>query len=334
MSGIGVPDDELEGEETPMELNLPILDRLMACKHLLIAGMGGGFDLFCGLPIYFELQRRGQKAHLANYSFAPAALLRRKEGLTDTLVEVTADVKGPAVAFPELSLTRWFRERRGEETPIWCFAKTGPRGLRADYRALVDHLQVDGILLVDGGVDSLLQGDETEVGTLVEDATSMVAVEALRDVPLRLVACIGFGAERDMTHAQVLENIAALAAADGFLGACSLVRQMEAYQAYEEAVTAVHGQPFQDPSVINASILSAVRGHYGDYHLTQKTKGSRLWISPLMPVYWFFDFAAVVQRNRFLAEIVETDSFMEAATAFLQWRQRARVRPASRIPLP
>jgi hypothetical protein len=317
-----------------MELNLPILDRLKSCQNLLIAGMGGGFDLFCGLPIYFELLRRGQRAHLANYSFAPAPLLRRREGLTDTLVEVTADVKGPAVAFPELSLTRWFRERRGEEAPIWCFAKTGPRRLRADYRALVDHLGIDGILLVDGGVDSLLRGDETEVGTLIEDATSMVAVNALEHVPLRLIACIGFGAERDMVHAQVFEDIAALAAADGFLGSCSLVRQMEAYQAYEEAVTFVHSVPFQDPSIINASILSAVRGHHGDYHLTQKTKGSRLWISPLMPVYWCFEFAAVVERNLFLAEIMETDSFMEAATAFLQWRQRARVRPASRIPLP
>jgi hypothetical protein len=89
-----------------------------------------------------------------------------------------------------------------------------------------------------------------------------------------------------------------------------------------------------DPSIINASIISAVRGHHGDYHLTQKRKGSRLWISPLMPVYWFFDFAAVVERNLFLAEIMETDSFMEAAKAYFQWRQQALVRTTSRIPLP
>jgi hypothetical protein len=41
-----------------MQLNLPILDQLSPCRNLLIAGMGGGFDVFCGLPIYFELQRR------------------------------------------------------------------------------------------------------------------------------------------------------------------------------------------------------------------------------------------------------------------------------------
>jgi hypothetical protein len=51
-----------------MQLNLPILDQVSSCRSLLIAGMGGGFDLFCGLPIYFELQRRGQRAHLANFA--------------------------------------------------------------------------------------------------------------------------------------------------------------------------------------------------------------------------------------------------------------------------
>lgn len=53
-----------------MQLNLPILEQLSACKNLLIAGMGGGFDIFCGLPIYFELQGRGQTVHLANFSFS------------------------------------------------------------------------------------------------------------------------------------------------------------------------------------------------------------------------------------------------------------------------
>jgi len=109
---------------------------------------------------------------------------------------------------------------------------------------------------------------------------------------------------------------------------------MEAYQAYEAAVSYVHSQPLQEPSVINASVISAVQGQYGDYHLTAKTQGSRLWISPLMPIYWFFDLPAVAERCLILSEIAETDSFMEAAFAFLGVRSRMSVRPAKRIPLP
>jgi len=53
-----------------MELNLPTLTQLSNCKNILIAGMGGGFDVFCGLPIYFELKKHGINAHLANFSFS------------------------------------------------------------------------------------------------------------------------------------------------------------------------------------------------------------------------------------------------------------------------
>src|SRR5512139_823442 len=54
---------------TTMQLNLPILDRLAGCKSILIAGAGGGFDVFAGLPIYFALREAGCTVHLANYSF-------------------------------------------------------------------------------------------------------------------------------------------------------------------------------------------------------------------------------------------------------------------------
>jgi hypothetical protein len=137
-----------------------------------------------------------------------------------------------------------------------------------------------------------------------------------------------------VAYAHVLENIAALAGSGGFLGSCSLVRQMEAYRLYEEAVLFVHEQPIQDPSIINASVVSAVQGEYGDYHLTEKTKGSRLWISPLMPIYWFFDLLAVAGRHLFLAELTSTDTFSEALRATLMARAGMKVRRAARISLP
>ncbi len=202
-----------------------------------------------------------------------------------------------------------------------------------NYRLLVEHLSVDGILLIDGGVDSLLRGDEEQTGTLIEDATSLFVVSELNHISIRLISCIGFGAERDMSYAQVFENIATLTKADGFLGVCSLVPQMEAYQLYEEAVLYVQSQPIQDPSVINSSIISAVQGHYGNYHLTEKTKGSRLWISPLMPLYWFFDLPIVAQHNLFLPDLQSTDTFMEAVYAFMAARRGMTKRAETKIML-
>lgn len=317
-----------------MELNLPILDQLTECESLLIAGMGGGFDVFCGLPIHFELQRRGRKVHLANFSFSDIAGFDGGVSLTNTLVGVTSEYDGIVLYFPELYLAQWSRERRNEEITIWCFHKTGTRPLLENYRILIDHLSIDGILLIDGGVDSLIRGDEAGTGTLIEDATSLFVVNELEEVPTRIVGCLGFGAERDIAYAHVLENIAALTKAGGFLGTCSLTPQMEAHQAYEEAVLYVQGKEYQDPSVINSSILSAVRGHYGNYHLTEKTKGSHLWISPLMPIYWFFDLALVAQHNLYLSQLQHTDTFLEAVQAYTICARLITKRPGAQIPLP
>lgn len=271
-----------------MDLNIPIIDELVKCKNLLIAGMGGGFDVFCGLPIYFELKKRGQNVHLANFSFSDIENARHGIRLTPTLAGITFDPQSIYPYFPEFYLAEWLKINRKEDTAIWCFQKTGASPLTENYRILAEHLSLDGILLVDGGVDSLMRGDEAEKGTVIEDATSLFAVNELTNIKNRYVACVGLGAERDITYAHVFENIAAITKEGGFLGGCSLTPSMPAYQDFESAVLYVQGKPFHDPSVINSSIISAVRGNYGDYHLTDKTKDSHLWISPLMAIYWFF----------------------------------------------
>jgi len=84
-----------------MQLNLPILDQLDGCQNILIVGMGGGFDVFCGLPIFFALQERGQRVHLANLTFSPAHLIDGSTRLTPSLVGVTADT----APFPSAALT-------------------------------------------------------------------------------------------------------------------------------------------------------------------------------------------------------------------------------------
>ncbi len=315
-----------------MQLNLPVQEHLSRCKNLLVAGMGGGFDVFCGLPIYFELKNRGQQVHLANYSFS-ALNPRRYSTLSEGLVGVTADYESTDSYFPELYLAQWFREKMDTEVTVWCFEKTGVRPLLRSYLALIDHLSVDGILLVDGGVDSLLRGDETEIGSLLEDTISLCAVNELKGVPIRLMASLGFGAEQQITHAHILENIAALTSSDAYLGSCALVKQMRAYQLYESALTYVQERPDQSSSVINSSVVSAVQGHYGNFHLTDRTLGSKLWISPLMPLYWFFDSRTVAIRNLLLPSLRWSDTFNDAIRS--AWKTMAVIpkRKHADIPL-
>ena len=321
----------MQNDRYPFSLNLPILDQLSNCKSLLIAGMGGGFDIFCGLPIFFELQHQiSGKIHLANLTFSnvvfsKAANLQGLTILSPTLVGVHSTTQELPVYFPELYLSQWFKEQRDEDVTLWCFKKTGVVNLLANYQILIKHLNIDGILLIDGGIDSLSQGTEAQTGTIVEDSLSLAAVHQITEIPVRLIGCLGFGAERDISYAHFLENIAGLAATQSFLGSCSLIQQMPVYQLYENAVLYVQSRPCQESSVINSSIISAVRGHYGNYYLTERTKDSQLWISPLMSIYWFFELTAIAEKNLFLERLLNTETLgdvMEITAQFIQARPR------------
>ena len=111
--------------------------------------------------------------------------------------------------------------------------------LRANYQQLVEHLKIDTILLIDGGIDSLARGTEAEPGTFIEDTVSMAAIADLSPSITQILACIGFGAEREITHTHILENMADLMQRGAFLGACALSKTMAEYQAYEDAVMTV-----------------------------------------------------------------------------------------------
>ncbi|MFN8530833.1 MAG: DUF1152 domain-containing protein [Anaerolineae bacterium] len=230
-----------------MKLNLPILEHVSNCRSLLIAGMGGGYDVYCGLPIYFALKAQGMNVHLANYSFTDTTLIDRGTRLTQWLIGVKGSEADELSYGPELHLARWFHEQ-GEDPTIWVFHKTGVRPLIEGYQALVEYLQIDGILLIDGGVDSLLRGDEAEIGTILEDLVSLVAVKEISGVHTKLIAATALGAEQDMCYAHVFENIAALTKLGAFYGACALTPDMQEYQDYQRRCCTRSLSPFKTPA--------------------------------------------------------------------------------------
>ncbi|BFO17993.1 hypothetical protein SHKM778_43810 [Streptomyces sp. KM77-8] len=121
---------------------------------------------------------------------------------------------------------------------MYAFPQTGVRPLRAAYRALIERHDIDAVVLVDGGTDILLRGDEAGLGTPEEDLTSVAALAALGGVPDRFVVSVGFGvdAHHGVNHVQVLENIAALERDGAYLGAFSIPRATREGALYLDAV--------------------------------------------------------------------------------------------------
>jgi hypothetical protein len=310
------------GSEVSMHcLQQPFLDELRQAQTIVLAGAGGGFDIFSGLPLYFGLRQEGKKVFLANLSFS------HLEGTTGcwfapALRAVNADSAGPFGYFPEIHLSRWFRQR-GEEVPIYCFDRTGYQPLLEGYQALVSHLQPDAIVLIDGGTDSLMRGDEAGLGTPEEDVASIAVVSELAVVRKYLV-CLGFGVDafHGVCHAHALEAVAELTRQGAFLGAFSLIQGMPEVQLYAEAVQAVFEAMPDNPSIVSASILSALEGEYGDHHRTARTRSSTLWINPLMTFYWCFQLGPVADRILYLDDIKTTRNRWDVIQAIAAFRDR------------
>lgn len=323
-----------------MNLNLPIFDHLKDSKNILIAGAGGGFDVFAGLPLYFTLRERGKNVHLANYSFMDFTIARMiSEPLTlihDLVMGTGLPIKMEFPYFPEGYLTQWFKEVRGEDVPVWMFNKVGVIPLIQAYNALIEHLKIDAIILVDGGVDSIMRGDEVGAGTLVEDSISLAAVDIV-DVPVKLLACIGFGTEieESLCHYNALENIAALTKSGAFLGTCSLIPQMEVFQQFEAACRYVWEQPGHAKSHITTRVIPAAQGEFGNFHMYDDPEHqTHLFVSPLMSLYWFFDAEGVIRRSLIIDMLRETHNTREAFVRVSYGREKMLPRPRRAIPYP
>src|SRR5262249_47943656 len=155
------------------------------------------------------------------------------------LARVTADSDGSTYYFPERYLCEWFR-RCGEEVAVYCFERTGVQPLRLGYRGLVEELQLDAIVLVDGGTDSLMRGDEVGLGTPHENMASIAAVDDIA-VERKMLACLGFGIDyfHGVCHAHFLEAVAELTRAGACLGTFSLLPDMPEVKLYRDASQAV-----------------------------------------------------------------------------------------------
>jgi hypothetical protein len=311
------------------ELRLP--SAIENSQRILVAGAGGGFDVYAGLPIYERLRHLGKKVFLANLSFVSLGSTDAR-ALTRALYVVEPTTTGCDVYFPERTLAQ-FLSPRDENVTVYAFEKLGVAPIREGYAHLVQLLDLDAIVLVDGGTDILLRGDEAGLGTPSEDMTSLAAVAAM-NVPTRVVACVGFGIDtyHGVCHANWLENVAALTADGAFLGAAALLGRMPEVRLYLDAVNAADQATSRQPSIVHGSIVSAIEGRFGDYHRNSRTQSSKLFINPLMSLLWTFDLAAVARRNLYLDSLAETETNWDVHLAIARFYETVRRRPWEAIP--
>ncbi|GKQ34940.1 hypothetical protein ALMP_14870 [Streptomyces sp. A012304] len=289
---------------------------------MLVAGAGGGFDVYAGLPLALALRSAGKDVHLANLSFSDLYGLPTEVWLEPEVAAVRPDTPVRGDYFPEGTLARWL-DRHGLPSTVYAFTRTGVAPLRDAYRALLDRLGgVDAVVLVDGGTDILMRGDEHGLGTPEEDMASLAAVADLDGVEHRLVVCLGFGVDayHGVNHALVLENLAALDREGAYLGAFSVPRDSREGALYLDAVAHAQEHTPGHPSIVNGSVAAAVRGDFGDVRFTERTKDGELFVNPLMALYFCVDAVALARRNLYLDRLRDTVLMRQISSRIEEFR--------------
>jgi len=301
-----------------------LFGELERSKNVLVAGVGGGFDVFSGLPLYFALRAAGKNVHLANLTFSKFEWTGSRL-LSEALYVVDSELRMDESYAPELHLVRFLAREGFGDVSIYCFPRTGVAPIRDAYRLLADRLELDTVVLVDGGTDSLMRGDEPGLGTPEEDIASILAVDRLQ-VERKLLLAVGFGVDafHGVFHTYVLEAIAELVRHGAFLGAFAFQREMPEVALYMKAVEAVHEAMPSYPSIVSASVVSALEGRFGDFHKTKRTRESTLFINQLMTFCWGFDLAAVAKRILYREAVLDTASYYDLAMAIKRFRDELR----------
>jgi hypothetical protein len=311
----------------------PLITRLADSSRILIAGAGGGYDVYSGVPLYAALRAAGKEVHLANLTFTHLGDTTARF-LAPQLARVDRFTRGAERYFPEHSLCEVLAAAGHEDPIVYCFEKTGAEPLLSAYRHLVAAHRIDAVVLIDGGTDILMRGDEPGLGTPAEDMTSLAAVAGLDEVATRLVACLGFGVDafHGVQHSYVLEAIADLTRSGGFLGASSLLPTMPEARLFAEAVARAEAR-FPSGSIVCSSIASAIAGDFGDVQRLARTSGSELFINPLMALYFAFDLIALARRSLYLPRLEGTRTVWDVQSSIEAFRESVAPRAKRPIPL-
>ncbi len=310
---------------------LPIWKELESSQKIFVVGAGGGFDIFSGLPLFHNLRGLGKEVFLGSLSFSDL-LGPDGQKMKFDFLEVGPMTPGNDCYFPERYLSQWYAEQ-GLEVPLYCFYGSGVRTVLNVYQKLQQKLDFDTIILVDGGTDSLMRGDEPSLGSPAEDIASIAAADML-EVPHKYLINLGFGVDtfHGVCHAYVLEAIADLTKTGDFLGAFSLLPSMPEFRELAQALEYVHSKMSGQESIVASCIVAAGLGEFGDHHPTARTAGHELFINPLMSMYWCFRLEGVARRCLYLDWVQDTHSRWDVHRVLSNYLHTVEPRPWKSIP--
>jgi len=285
-----------------------------------------------GYLCFFALKKAGAQCFLANLTFSDPSMMKDTEQVSPMCWKITADSKRNEIGWtkekiyywPEFQVADWFRTKEGIEVPVYMFEHDiGVVPLLQAYKVIVERHNIEAVILVDGGTDSLMFGNEQGVGTPTEDMTSICAVDLLPNVKKKLLFNIGFGVDcfHGVCHHNFLENVCKVAESGGFYGSFSLLQSHEESTKFQQVYEACN----PENSIVSSSVLLATQYKFGNVHskhTASRTRGSQMYITPLMSQYWAFDLNVVASNVLYLDKLTTTQNSTQVQHIIAMFRNQ------------
>ncbi|MBN2536081.1 MAG: DUF1152 domain-containing protein [Spirochaetales bacterium] len=306
-------------------------------SNILVAGAGGGFDFICGLPIILQLEESGNNVHIANYSFTDLGNIRNARWHSDYLLEISAEsYLENGDYFPELYLSKWYKENTKIDKKIWCFSRYGVKPILKNYNYIIEKYNIDTVFCIDGGVDGIFRGDEFDLGTPSMDSISVIA-SSLSSAVYKYYVCTAFGiegAEGKVSHAQVLNRISDLIKMNSFSGIGAIIKTDPIGNKFYNIIKSIYIKlPQIKQSIIVNSILASMDGIFGRNSIHPKTEINPPWISPLTSLFWYFNADSVAKIKLFYNDVLDTETVEEVSEAISIIRDKKGIKDYENIPI-
>lgn len=300
---------------------------------IIIAGCGGGYDIFGGLELYHRSKQEGKQVILVNYSFTSQKLLEASsDKFSPYLYKVSTDSYKHATTheyeyqyFPEANLAKAINE------PIYAITNDpSTQNLIECYNLILkESPNTSTIYLVDGGCDVLLTGKETGLGTPVEDMMHLKAIASLNILNKYIIA---IGVNVDTAHGVIPEELDSrletLEKSGVLLSKTLWNLDNKSVAYYREVVNKC--KPTN--SIVQSLVIAALEGYRGFYtptHLKSRIDKSKISLSEQTCTLYMFDLIKIAKDVDYMNLInldMRTDKVDEIIEAYQTNRHKSLCR--------
>ena len=222
-------------------LNIPLSvnKKLDSAKSILIVGAGGDQNILCGIPLYYTFLKQGKNVHLANLTHTDLKNIHQHADpivLEPNVLGANSIIKLPSQNYVEGYLSQFFKETLNQDKIVWMLNKTNVQDLKKAFEKLIAHLEVDAIVLVDGGIDSIMTGNEgREILTknFVDTTLILAVIQQMEEIQNNcFFVCLNENLIDQMVINNILSNISVQG---GFFGGSYMVNYMSSYKLMKSA---------------------------------------------------------------------------------------------------